>query len=115
MATALPRTKPETDTEQPVPWNVVLLNDESHTFEYVIRMVQELFGHSKQKAEQIAKAVDTDKRAVCLTTHKEHAELKCEQIHSYGRDPLMEESRGSMSSIIEPAEFGGEDDDDATE
>ncbi|MCC6660656.1 MAG: ATP-dependent Clp protease adaptor ClpS [Phycisphaerales bacterium] len=42
MATAAPQARPETDTGTPVPWNVVLLNDESHTYEYVIRMVQKL-------------------------------------------------------------------------
>lgn len=69
-------------------------------------MMQELFNHSKEKAFEIAKKVDTEGRAICLTTHKEHAELKRDQIHAYGRDPLMAESRGSMSAIIEPADFG---------
>lgn len=110
MATALPETRPETDTETPVPWNVVLLNDESHTYEYVIRMMQRVFGHSPEKALAIAKAVDTEGRAVCLTTHKEHAELKREQVHGFGPDPLMAESAGSMSAVIEPAEFGGDED-----
>ena len=111
MATAAPQTKPETDTDQPVPWNVVLLDDDFHSYEYVIQMMQQLFGHSKERAFKIAQTVDTEGRVVCLTTHKEHAELKCEQIHAYGRDPRMSTSQGSMSSIIEPAEFGGEDDD----
>jgi ATP-dependent Clp protease adaptor protein ClpS len=107
VATAFPQTKPETDTDTPVPWNVVLLDDEVHSFEYVIKMMQELFGHTKQKAELIAQTVDREKRAVCLTTHKEHAELKRDQILAYGHEQL-----GPMSAIIEPAEFGGEDDGD---
>lgn len=94
-----------------MPWNVVLLDDDFHTYEYVIRMMQELFGHSPERALKIAKTVDTDGRVVCLTTHKEHAELKQEQIHAFGRDALMATSQGSMSSIIEPAEFGGDDDE----
>jgi ATP-dependent Clp protease adaptor protein ClpS len=105
VASTQTQTKPEIDTDQPVPWNVVLLNDDDHDFDYVIRMVQELFGHTKHKAELIAKTVDREKRAVCLTTHKEHAELKRDQIHAYGHERL-----GPMSAIIEPAEFGGEDD-----
>lgn len=110
-----PAAKPVLDTEQPRLWNVVLLNDEEHTYEYVIKMVQELFAHSTEKAFKIAKAVDSDGRAVCLTTHREHAELKQEQIQAYGRDPIMAESKGSMTSIIEPAEFGGDDDDDVAD
>lgn len=106
-------TKTDQATDVPVPWNVVLLNDESHTYEYVIRMMQELFGHSPEKAFKMAQTVDNEGRVVCLTTHKEHAELKQEQIHSFGRDVLMgEESVGSMTAIIEPAEFGGDDDDE---
>jgi ATP-dependent Clp protease adaptor protein ClpS len=115
-ATAKPKAslRPETDVEQPVPWNVVLIDDDEHSYEYVIRMMQELFGHPLEKGFKIAQAVDKDGRAVCLTTHKEHAELKCEQILAFGRDPLMRVSKGSMTAIIEPAEFGGEDDEAGT-
>ena len=108
------QTKPETntDTEQPVPWNVVLLDDDHHTYDYVIRMMQEIFSHSLDKAYQLAKTVDADGRVVCLTTHKEHAELKRDQILAFGPDKYIAGCKGSMSAIIEPAEFGGDDDDD---
>lgn len=116
MATAAPQTRPDTrdqpDTDQPRLWNVVLLDDDDHSYEYVIRMMQSLFGHPVEKAFRIAQTVDTQGRAVCLTTHKEHAELKRDQIHAFGRDPLMRSSKGSMSSIIEPADFGDGDDED---
>lgn len=105
-----PQDKPKTD--QPVPWNVVLLDDDDHSYEYVIVMVQELFACPIEKAFAIAKAVDTDGRAVCLTTHKEHAELKRDQVLAFGKDPLIAGCKGSMSAIIEPAEFGGDDDDE---
>jgi ATP-dependent Clp protease adaptor protein ClpS len=114
VATAAPQTRPETDTEQPVPWNVVLIDDDHHTYEYVIRMMQELFAHPLEKAFQIAKTVDGDGRAVCLTTHKEHAELKRDQILAFGKDPLMAESKGSMTAVIEPAESGGDEDEGGT-
>ena len=109
-AKTITRTQPGTrpSVKQPVPWNVVLINDEDHTYEYVIRMVQQLFGHSPERAFKIAKTVDTDGRAVCLTTHKEHAELKQEQVTAFGRDVLMAECLGSMTAIIEPAEFDGD-------
>lgn len=105
------RPSQETETEQPSLWNVVLLNDEEHTYEYVVEMMQKVFGHPKEKGYQIAKAVDSDGRAVCLTTHKEHAELKRDQIHGFGKDWRMEVSKGSMSAVIEPAEFDGEEED----
>jgi ATP-dependent Clp protease adaptor protein ClpS len=105
------RTDTDLKTDEPVMWNVVLLNDDDHTFDYVISMMQELFTHDLPKAKQIAKNVDSQGRAVCLTTHKEHAELKQEQVHAYGPDKFTAGSKGSMTAIIEPAEFGSEDDE----
>jgi ATP-dependent Clp protease adaptor protein ClpS len=86
------------------PWNVVLLNDDEHSYEYVIEMLGNLFAHPKEKAYQMAKEVDTTGRVIVLTTHKEKAELKRDQIHAYGADKLIAACKGSMSSIIEPAD-----------
>ena len=41
-------------------------------------------------------------KAICLTTTREHAELKADQIHAYGKDDLIAGCKGSMSSTIEP-------------
>jgi len=83
-------------------YNVVLWDDDEHTYEYVIRMMKELFGHSSEKGFQIAEQVDRAGKAICLTTTREHAELKRDQIHAYGRDPLIPRCQGSMSATIEP-------------
>jgi ATP-dependent Clp protease adaptor protein ClpS len=48
--------------------------------------------------------VDKTGKAICLTTTKEHAELKVEQIHAYGGDPLIPRCQGAMSATIEPVE-----------
>lgn len=113
ISPAQPRLLPEPDTKQPKAWHVVLLDDDDHTYDYVIRMAQTLFAHSPQKALQIAKTVDSQGRVVMLTTHKEHAKLKRDQIHAFGKDPLMARSRGSMSAVIEPADFNPDGDDPA--
>ncbi|HVZ93713.1 MAG TPA: ATP-dependent Clp protease adaptor ClpS [Phycisphaerales bacterium] len=96
-------------TKRPTPWNVVLLNDDDHSYEYVIAMVQKLFGAPVERAFQIAKTVDKDGRAVCMTTHRELAELKMEQIHGFGKDMLISGCAGSMSAVIEPAECGDDE------
>jgi ATP-dependent Clp protease adaptor protein ClpS len=88
---------------QPWLWNVVLLDDQDHTYDYVIRMMQELFNHDPDRSLKIAKAVDAEGRAVVMTTHRELAELKAEQIAGFGRDPLLATCKGSMSAILEPA------------
>ncbi len=102
------------DTQQPKWWNVVLLDDDEHTYDYVIRMMQELFAHPKEKALMIAKCVDKDGRGICLTTHKEHAELKRDQILGFGRDFSDPKCKGSMTAIIEPAMGGDDSEDDDT-
>jgi ATP-dependent Clp protease adaptor protein ClpS len=84
-------------------YQVVLWNDEHHTYEYVILMLHELFGHPPERGFLLARQVDTQGRAVVLTTTLEHAELKRDQIHAYGTDPLIETCAGSMWATIEPA------------
>jgi len=104
----LPRTKPEEKTRDKVrrqpPYHVILLNDDDHTYEYVITMLGELFGHPVERAFQMASEVDTRGRVIVDTTTLERAELKRDQIHAYGPDPRLPRSKGSMSAIIEPAE-----------
>jgi ATP-dependent Clp protease adaptor protein ClpS len=86
------------------PYNVILLDDDDHTYEYVIRMLKQLFGHPEERGYDLARQVDTSGRAIVLTTTLEHAELKRDQIHAYGRDVLLSRSRGSMSAAIEPVD-----------
>ena len=75
-----------------------------HTFEYVITMLQQLFGYPREKGYQLALEVHTTGRVIVLTTTKEHAELKRDQIHAFGPDKGIPRCQGSMSADIEPAE-----------
>jgi len=100
--------KPETQTEnrrrrQP-PYHVILLDDDDHTYEYVIDMLRKLFGYTAETAFQLTNEVDSTGRVIVKTTTLEHAELKRDQIHAYGRDPRLARCAGSMASCIEPAE-----------
>ncbi|MEX0819057.1 MAG: ATP-dependent Clp protease adaptor ClpS [Pirellulaceae bacterium] len=83
-------------------YHVILWDDDEHTFEYVIQMMQELFGYSQERGFQIAEGVDQAGRAICLTTTREHAELKRDQIHAYGKDRSIRQCKGSMWASIEP-------------
>jgi ATP-dependent Clp protease adaptor protein ClpS len=83
-------------------YHVVLWDSDDHSYDYVIRMMQELFHHSETQGFVIAKAVDQSGRAICLTTTKEHAELKRDQIHAYGKDAIIGRCKGSMKASIEP-------------
>ena len=102
----LPEQKTDTQetTKRQPPYNVVLLNDDDHTFDYVIRMLKELFGHPEEEGFLMALEVHESGRVIVCTTSMERAELKRDQIHAYGADPYSSrECAGSMSAIIEPA------------
>ena len=54
-------------------YNVILWNDDDHTYDYVIHMLKELFGHKESQGMLIATEVDKTGRGICLTTTMEHA------------------------------------------
>ena len=101
-------TKPKPSTlpkrKQLPPFHVVLLDDDDHTYPYVIEMLGDIFGYSIDKSLGMAEEVDEQGRVIVLTTHREHAELKRDQILRYGADPRDANCRGSMRAVIEPAE-----------
>jgi len=94
-AKAAPRRQP--------PYNVILHDDNDHTYPYVVEMLGRLFGYGVSKAFAMAREVDATGRVIVDTTTKERAELKRDQIHAYGRDWRLERCTGSMSASIEPA------------
>ncbi|HEX4794193.1 MAG TPA: ATP-dependent Clp protease adaptor ClpS [Humisphaera sp.] len=100
---AAPRPTEEAETRQLPPYNVVLINDQQHTYDYVVQMVRAIFGYSQERGLLIAVEVDKAGRAIICTTHRELAELRREQVHTYGADQRIATCQGSMSAIIEPA------------
>ena len=68
-------------------YNVVLLNDDDHSYDYVIEMLQRLFCFSEQQAYHHALEVDMTQRTVLITCSLEEAEFGRDQILSYGPDP----------------------------
>jgi ATP-dependent Clp protease adaptor protein ClpS len=99
----LPAEKQEQKTEGLPPYNVVLLDDDDHSYEYVILMLKKIFGYSIEKGYEMAQEVDATGRVVVATTNLEQAELKRDQIQTFGPDPLIPRCKGSMSATVEPA------------
>jgi ATP-dependent Clp protease adaptor protein ClpS len=97
------KAKEEERVKRQPPYHVILLNDDDHSFDYVIGMLRKLFGHPPEKGMRMAEEVHTTGRVIVLTTALELAELKRDQIHAYGPDPLIPRCKGSMSATIEPA------------
>jgi ATP-dependent Clp protease adaptor protein ClpS len=102
-----PTVTPEIETTQkdqltPL-FNVVLLDDDEHTYDYVIEMLGKIFLLPADVAFRHAVEVDTIGRTVVMTCELEQAEFGRDQIHGYGADPRMAKSKGSMRATIGPA------------
>jgi ATP-dependent Clp protease adaptor protein ClpS len=102
-----PTVAPDTEVveqNQLVPlYRVVLLDDNDHTYDYVIEMLQQIFIFTLDQAYRHAEEVDRCGRTVLITCQLAEAEFGRDQIHAYGRDWRLERSRGSMSAVVEPA------------
>ena len=96
--------KPDESLQLEPLYNVVLIDDNDHTYDYVIEMLVNLFDHSKMKAFAMACEVDYSGRVIVFTTSKDEACRKRDQIHAYGPDWRLERSKGPMSSVVEPCE-----------
>ena len=84
-------------------FHVVLLDDDEHTYDYVIEMLQALFLLPHEVAYQHAVEVDSTGRTIVITCERPEAEFARDQIHGYGADPRMPKSKGSMSAVLVPA------------
>src|SRR5258705_3083712 len=97
-----------TEESRTVPlYRVVLLDDDDHTYDYVIEMLQKIFIFSLDQAYRHAEEVDRAGRTVLITCELKEAEWSRDQIHAYGPDWRLPRSQGSMSAVVEPAGGGG--------
>lgn len=85
-------------------WQVVLLDDDYHTYDYVIEMLMEIFNHPIELAYRMACEVDSKTRVIVDVDTKKTASKKCRQIQDFGPDWRMKRSKGSMRALIEPVE-----------
>jgi len=85
-------------------YHVVIWNDNEHTAQYVIEMLMRIFSHSAAKAYDVTWQIDNMGKGVAATCHRELAELRREQIATYGADySIADAQRVSMRATLEPA------------
>jgi ATP-dependent Clp protease adaptor protein ClpS len=101
--TATPRTEATEEIAKSPLYRVVLLDDDDHTYDYVIEMLQKIFIFTEEQALRHAQEVDANGRTVLITCELPEAEYGRDQVQSYGRDWRLPRSKGSMSAVIEPA------------
>ena len=85
-------------------YHLVLLDDDHHTYAYVIEMLGKVFGYGREKAFVLARMVDVEGRVVVETDAHERVTRDQRKIHGYGPDHRIAASKGSMSAVVEPAE-----------
>lgn len=103
LPTPTTRVIEETDSQVQPPYHLILLDDDDHTYQYVIAMLGSVFGYAPEKGFAIACVVDSEGQAILMTGALDDVKLKQDQVHGYGADPRMPNSKGSMSAVIEPA------------
>ncbi len=101
--TVLPETGNVPKDELAKLYHVIILNDEEHTFEYVIEMLQAVFSFTHATALAHTMEADSTGSSIVWTSGLEEAESKRDQIHAYGPDWRMPNSRGSVAALVEPA------------
>jgi ATP-dependent Clp protease adaptor protein ClpS len=90
-------------TEKHAPlFHVILLDDDQHTYDYVVEMLGALFFLPLEIAYNHAVEVDMTGRTIVITCELAHAEFARDQIHGYGADPRMPKSKGPMRAVIQP-------------
>jgi ATP-dependent Clp protease adaptor protein ClpS len=99
---------PKTDKPRPKPkllppYAVVVLNDDVHSFVYVIETFIKVFGYSPEKCAELAIKIHREGRGVVWSGPKEVAELKRDQILGAGPDfYAAQKVEGPLGVLIEP-------------
>ncbi|HEX2170858.1 MAG TPA: ATP-dependent Clp protease adaptor ClpS [Dehalococcoidia bacterium] len=94
----------ETGSELAPRYHLILLDDNEHTYDYVIELLGRIFGYGKEKAFALARLVDTQGQVIVETADYDQVSLHQQQIHAYGPDRRIRRCKGSMSAVIEPAD-----------
>ncbi len=86
LETARPKLK------KPPMYKVILLNDDFTPMEFVVHVLEAIFGHNRENATRIMLNVHKSGKGVCGVYTKDIAETKVTQVNSYSREnkhPLL--------------------------
>ena len=82
------------DLKEPSMYQVVLINDNFTPMEFVVYILQSIFGYEHERSTQIMLAVHTTGKGVCGIFPKEIAEMKSHEINELAKShehPLISE------------------------
>ena len=84
-------------------YHLILHNSEDHTYDYVIELLGELLGYTREKAFAIASMIDRDGQGIIETADYETVTEHQHHIHNWGPDPRIPHCKGSLSATVEEA------------
>ena len=99
-------TKPKetTKTRRVPPYNVILLNDDNHSMEFVIEVLCKALGYTVERSYQLMMQAHNSGRTIVWTGPKEVAELKAEQVQTFHETREEDGAElGPLGCVIEPA------------
>ncbi len=99
----MPETGATANTRREDLYHVIILNDDEHSYEYVIEMLQSVFGISYTAAVAHTTEADTTGSSIVMTCGLEEAERRRDGVHAYGPDWRMPNSHGSVAALVELA------------
>ena len=70
------KTREEKKVRRVPPYNVILENDDHHSFEFVVGVLRKALGYTPERAQQLTQLAHNSGQAVVWTGPKEVAELK---------------------------------------
>jgi ATP-dependent Clp protease adaptor protein ClpS len=80
---------------------VILLNDEEHTYHYVVELLTKVCGLNKTQAFRCAVEVDLTGRTPVFRGSREKCELIKQKIEAYGPDHRLTHSSSSMRAEVQ--------------
>ena len=100
---AAPELGQESSSKTEGLYHVIILNDDDHTIDYVVEMLQAVLGMSLHDALARTLEADSTGSSIVRTCALSEAEKKRDLIHAYGPDWRLPRSRGSIAALVEPA------------
>lgn len=100
----LPDVETDTRTRRQPPYAVILHNDDVNTMNWVVFVLQKVFGYTVEKCVTLMLQAHNSDKAVVWVGSLEVAELKADQIVDCGPDPdAVDRGAKPLRVTVEPA------------
>lgn len=92
------------------PYDVILVDDDLHSYYYVTHMLELVFGYDNDIAYDLTDITNGSNKVVVFTGRLETALILCDQINKFGPDLRLPQSVGAMTAYVRPRLQHVEDD-----